>query len=198
MPEEIEVETKDLQEAIEEMHEEREAREAEAKKESWTKYVGLSTAILAVFAAIGALQAGSCVNEALKLQLESSDTWNEYQADRQKEHSYGIALNTLLDNAAAAGTKPAGPMAKRIKAYQSQLSKEQAKEKPLSEEAKKLKEKSDREFEKHEPFAYSVAMIQVSIALSAVAALSKTKWVWYFSMLCGLGGIAFFAWAFTR
>jgi len=81
MPEEIEVETKDLQEAIEELHEERE----ELKHAGWTKYIGLSTAILAVFAAIGALQSGSLVNEALIDQVKASDSWNEYQAAKQKD-----------------------------------------------------------------------------------------------------------------
>src|SRR5579859_2579834 len=110
MPDEPEVETKDLQEAIEELHEEREEREAAEKKAGWTKYVGLSTAILAVFAAVGALESGGLVNEAMMNQLASSDAWGEYQASREKEHMYTLSLNAILD-ANPHGAKPSKPKA---------------------------------------------------------------------------------------
>src|SRR5438034_7281597 len=101
MPEEIEVETKELQEAIEEMHEERREREEEVKRSAWTRYIALSTAILAVFAAIGALQSGALVNQAMMDQLKASDTWSEYQSSRLKDHLYSLAANSLLDQGAA-------------------------------------------------------------------------------------------------
>src|SRR5579862_5683198 len=102
MPEEIEVETKELQAAIEEMHEEREERQKEEKEAAWTKYIAFATAFLAVFAAIAALQSGSLANEAMISQLKASDTWNEYESDRQKEHLYTVQANALLDS----GAKP--------------------------------------------------------------------------------------------
>ena len=52
MSEEIEIETKELQETIEELHEERREREQEARLAAWTRYIALTTALLAVFAAI--------------------------------------------------------------------------------------------------------------------------------------------------
>jgi hypothetical protein len=211
MPEEIEVETKDLQETIQELHEEEAERKAEEKKSSWTKYVGLTTAILAVFAAVGALQSGSLVNEALMHQVKSSDTWNQYQASRQKEHLYTLAINSMLDSNQSikiAPTKPAiaskKPPAKaehewvakspaaRAKEYEGQVAKESGKEEDLSKEATALEKESGEEIEKHHMFAYSVALIQVAIALGAVSALTKVKSVWGLSMLCGAAGIVFF------
>src|SRR5437588_3112518 len=108
MPEEIEIETKELQETIEELHEERRERAAAERQNAWTRYIALTTAFLAVFAAVGALQSGSLVNEAMLAQLKASDKWNEYQADRQKEHLYTVHANTLLDRGVKLPAAPVG------------------------------------------------------------------------------------------
>ncbi|MEP6754362.1 MAG: DUF4337 domain-containing protein [Chthonomonadales bacterium] len=102
MPEEIEIETKELQETIEELHEEREEREKEVKQNAWTRYIAMSTATLAVFAAMGAMYSGGKANEAMIDQIRASDKWNEYQSARQKDHLYTIQANLLMD----AGAKP--------------------------------------------------------------------------------------------
>jgi hypothetical protein len=235
MPEHIEVETGELQEKIDELNEEREQRSEEDKRFAWVRYVGLSTAILAVFAAVGALQSGNLVNEALIHQLKASDSWNEYQAARQKEHIYAIALNGLIDahaspemlaliasapekpaaegsKPAAEGTKPEGgaapkrktrapfaskPPAARADEYRTEVFAEMNKEESLMKEATGLETESAEEIEKHHKFEYSVALIQVAIAVGAVSALTRVKPVWYLSMLSGLAGIAFFLYGFA-
>src|SRR6266700_46616 len=100
MPEEPEVETQELQETLVELHEERKEREAAEKRIAWTRYIALTTALLAVFAAIGAMQSGALVNEAMIDQIKAADKWNEYQAARLKDHTYTIAANALLDTGA--------------------------------------------------------------------------------------------------
>src|SRR5262245_40541852 len=100
MAEEPEFETKDLQETIQELQEERKERAEQARQISWTRYIALTTAIMAVFAAIGALRSGTLVTEAVLQQLKASDTWNEYQASRMKDHLYRISAFTLLDRGA--------------------------------------------------------------------------------------------------
>ena len=240
MPEEIEIETKDLQETIEELHHERAEREEEAKKSAWTKYIAMSTAVLAVFAAIGALQGGAKVNEAMILQIRASDKWNEYQSARQKDHLYTLKANDLLDAGAALevakekatsedGAKPkheakpdvgghatsgksekkdhgkspeAKPVKKkswkslaanaRLAQYIEKVDSEAEKEVELKKEAEKLEKESESEMHHHHRFAYAVAMIQVAIALSAIAALTRIKNVWFVSVMLGLVGIGFF------
>src|ERR1044071_5425683 len=46
----------------------------------WISWVALSTAILAVLAAIAGLLSGRDVNEAMMNQIEASDQWNYYQS----------------------------------------------------------------------------------------------------------------------
>lgn len=112
MPEEIEIETKELQETIDELHLERHERDVEAKKTAWTRYIAMSTAALAVFAALGAMYSGGKANEAMIDHIRASDKWNEYQSARQKDHLYTIQANLLLD----AGAKPPEPAEKKPEA----------------------------------------------------------------------------------
>src|SRR5437899_8963016 len=46
----------------------------------WISWVALSTAILAVLAAIAGLLSGHHANEAMMNQIEASDQWGYYQA----------------------------------------------------------------------------------------------------------------------
>ena len=106
MPEEIEIETRELQETIDELQEERKERVEEEHKNAWTRYIAMSTALMAVFAAMGAMLSGGKVNEAMIDQIRASDKWNEYQSARQKDHLYTIKANELLDTGAKFAEKP--------------------------------------------------------------------------------------------
>lgn len=199
MPEETELETSELQEAIDELHQDREERAEEEKRSKWTRYVGLATAIFAVFAALGALESGNLVNEAMIEQLKSSDKWNEYQADKVKAHGYGLWANQLVDSGAVADrsskkTKKGQPLSpgKRLGEYLDQIEKEDSKTVGLSKDADELSKKSEALLVKHHQFAFSVTGIQVAIALGAVAALTKMKWVWFVSLVFGVAGVVLF------
>ena len=48
--------------------------------ETWISWVALSTAILAVLAAIASLLSGEHANEAMLNQIETSSQWSYYQA----------------------------------------------------------------------------------------------------------------------
>lgn len=218
MPEEPEIETNELRETVgelqEELSEERKEREEEREKEraasAWTRWIALSTALLAVFAAIGALQSGALVNEAMVDQLKASDTWNEYQAARQKEYLFTLTAEGLLDRQGVAAKIPSPPSASkeekhedsalhalppgaRLAEYLGQIRKEQEKEPELRAAAEEHEKSAEEGLHRHHLFAWSVALIQVAIALSAIAALTKLRPVWAFSLLLGAGGVVLFA-----
>ncbi|HMG81771.1 MAG TPA: DUF4337 family protein, partial [Ferruginibacter sp.] len=57
------------------------AEEAAEKKEvKWILFVAISTALMAVFAAIGGLMAGHYSEDAMRHQIKASDQWAFYQA----------------------------------------------------------------------------------------------------------------------
>ena len=188
MPEGPEVETEKLHEAIHE--------ELEREGGSFLKRISLSTAILAVLAAIASLQAGATVNEALvlkteaaRLQSEASDQWAYYQAKGVKAAVQEASRTAWL----AIGKEPPTVYEEKAQRYggeQKEIS-DKAKEKE-KERDEKLTE-SDHLFHKHHGFAGAVALFQISIALGAVAALTRYRWVWFGSLLSGGAGIILFA-----
>jgi hypothetical protein len=191
MPEEPEVDTDKLHEAIQE--------ELEHDGGSFLKGIALTTALLAACAAIASLRAGATVNEALvlktestRLQAEASDQWTFYQAKGLKAAVQEASATSWL----AIGKEPPAKYAeeqKRYKEQQVEISKNaQEKEHARDEKSKE----ADHLLHEHHGFANAVALFQVSIALGAVAALTRIKLVWFGSMGAGLIGLAFFAKAF--
>ena len=190
MPEGPEIETENLHEAIKE--------ELEHDGGSFLKRIALSTALLAACAAIAALRAGATVNEALvlkteatRLQGEASDQWAYYQAKGLKAAVQEASATSWLAVGKEAPAK-FGEEQKRYKEDQVEI-KKKAEEKE-HERDEKSKE-ADHLLHKHHGFANTVALFQVSIALGAVAALTRNKPVWFGSMGVGLIGLVLFAMA---
>ena len=198
MTEEIEIETKDLQDTIAEIREERAERAKEAKESSWVRYISLSTALLAVVAAVAALHAGSLANEALVAKNNSvlkqnmaSDQWAYYQAKGIKSNN---AVQTAVILSAFPGqSSQAAKMKAEAKRYKQEQGKIQSEAHSYEEERDADNKESALLFKNHETFAYCVTFVQVAIALSAIAALTKRKFVWYLSMLAGVAGVMWFA-----
>ena len=191
MPEGPEIDTDNLREAIDE----------EIEKESSTllRTVALTTAIFAAFAAIASLQAGGTVNEALslkteatRLQAEASDQWAYYQAKGLKATVTELSKNTWT----ALDKTPPDELTKNQERYvkDQETSKEKAQE--LEKQRDEKSEEADRLMHRHHFFAQSVALLQVAIALGAVAALTRRRAAWLGSTLLGLIGAVVFAWPY--
>jgi Domain of unknown function (DUF4337) len=188
MPDEPEIETEKLHEAIKE--------ELEREGGSFLKRISITTAILAVLAAIASLRAGATVNEALvlkteaaRLQSEASDQWAYYQAKGVKAAVQEASRTSWL----AIGKEPPAVYEEKMRQYgedQKEIQ-EKAREKERGRD-ERLKE-SDHLLHKHHGFAAAVALFQVSIALGAVAALTRYKMVWFGSLITGGVGIVLFA-----
>src|SRR5713226_5856278 len=88
-------------------------------KEKWVLYVALTTAVIAVLAAITGLLAGDHADEAMIAQMKSSDQWAFYQAKGIKSETL-IASNKIL---LAMGKTPAAADTAKVKTNK----KEQAK-----------------------------------------------------------------------
>lgn len=185
MPEAPEVETGKLHEAIHE--------ELEHEGGSFLKLIAVSTALLAAFGAVAALRAGATANEALvlkteasRLQAEASDQWTYYQAKGIKAAVQEASQTSWL----AIGKEPPARFGETRKRY----AEEQAEiERVAREKEKERDEKSaeaDHLLHRHHGFANAVAIFQVSIALGAVAALTRNRPVWWGSLLLGLAGVA--------
>jgi hypothetical protein len=142
----------------------------------WISWVALSTAILAVLAAISGLLSGKHANEAMMSQIQASDQWGYYQAKSIK----GAILEAKTTLAEAATEKD--------KEKAAQYQEEQAEIK-IEAEHKETEAKSN--FHKHEVFARGVTMFQIAIAIAAISALTRKRTFWMVSMVFGLIGSVF-------
>src|ERR1700733_10595060 len=69
---------------------------AEEKKERWTLHVALSTAVIAVLAAIAGLLGNHHANEAMLDKITSSDQWALYQSKSIKAEIAGSTTQLLV------------------------------------------------------------------------------------------------------
>jgi hypothetical protein len=143
----------------------------------WISWVALSTAILAVLAAIAGLLSGHHANEAMMNQIEASDQWGYYQAKSIK----ASVLEAKMTLAATATEKD--------KEKATQYQEEQSE---IRREAEHKQTEAKTNFHKHEVFARSVTMFQIAIAIAAISALTKKRRFWFVSLVFGLAGAVFF------
>ncbi len=172
--EEMEDPTESLQEKIHE--------KAEEEKERWTLYVALSTACIAVFAAIAGLLAGHHANEAVIDRQKSGDQWNYYQAKGIKSE-IAAATDKILRALSAK------PVPEDSKAAVERYEKEKEEIKMNAEE---LDKSSEDHLAKHVTLSKAVTIFQIAIAISAIAILTRRKILWYAGIALTVAGVVFF------
>jgi hypothetical protein len=165
--EEMEVPTEKLHETIEE-------EVQEAMKDNERKggmLIAISTALMAVFAAMASLLAGHHADEAVIEQIRASDKWAFYQAKGIKDEI--LSLSTSSDKEASSA---------KYKSEQAEIQKE----------AKESETASHDHLEHHSILARAVTLFQISIAVSAIAILTKKRLLWFISLGISCFGLFFF------
>lgn len=170
--EEPEVPTEKLQETILEQAE---------KRERLAMRVALSSAVIAVFAAVAALLSGHHANEAVIDQLKAADEWAQYQAKSIKATVLGATGDILRGEGRA---PPAGHEA-RIEEYKRQ-------QQELEERARAEERASASHLDHHKILSRAVTLFQIGIAMSAIAVLTRKRRLWVISLVLGAAGAACF------
>jgi len=149
-------------------------------KEKWVLFVALSTALIAVLAAITGLLAGAHADDAMLSQIRSSDQWAFYEAKSIKSDIL-ISSNKML---VAFGKQPvAEDAAKIISNKKDQID--------IKKKAEDFAKESDMHTEKHSIFARGVTLFQISIAIGAISIIVKRKSLWFVSIGFACIGIFF-------
>lgn len=190
------LETQELKAQLEETHEHAAHAGAHAgggDKARWTLHLSLSTAIIAVFAAIASLQSGAAEsaallakNESILVQAKASDQWAYYQAKNVKMALYDMQLEVATNPEA-------------LEKFRGKRDKYDVERQEIEREAHRLETDSEEKgkaaeehFHHHHRFALAVTIFQVSIALAAIAALTRRRPLWLASMAVGAAGVLFF------
>jgi hypothetical protein len=191
MPEEG-IETQELKESLEETHEHA-SHHGEGVHTKWLLWLSLSTAFLAVFAAIAALESGSNANEAILRkddailhQSRADDAWAYYQAKGIESAIYTTQAEAM----------PSADLGQKWRSSAQKEAEERATWRGKAEEEERKVEANDAAAERslhvHHQFATSVTVFQVAIALAAIAALTRLKRMWWVSLGLGIVGAFFF------
>jgi uncharacterized protein DUF4337 len=173
-----------------------EAREEEREDRGFLRRVSLSTALIAVLAAVAALQAGSTINEALLVKndamatrTEAFDLWAQYQAKGIKSAVLKEQKQTLI----SLDRVPQPSLDQDIARYQKEQDEIAGEARKKEDEAKRSIAEAEHFTHRHHRYASSVALMQIAVALSAIAALSRNRLLWGLSILVAASGAVFFA-----
>ena len=175
MPEEIEVPTEHLHEK---MQEESEEHGAERK---WISRVAVSSAMLAVAAAICALLASHHSDEAILEEMRATDQWSYFQAKGIKS----AIQESIIEEAASSGRAVPPERTDKVAKYESEM-------KGAEDKARELEESSEAHMHHHVWLARGVTAFQIAIAMGAISVLAKRPKLWLLSLALGVLGGAFF------
>jgi hypothetical protein len=176
MPEEIEVPTEQLHETLHEK-----AEEAESSPHSrWIAQVAISSALIAVAAAIASLLAGHHANEAMLEQMQATDQWAFYQAKGIK----AAVLDSKLQLLMALGKEVRDEDRARVASYEGE-------QKKIEETGHEMEASSRGHMQRHNVLARAVTVYQIAIAMAAIAVLVRRRRLWFLSVALGLIGTGF-------
>jgi len=155
--------------------------EGGGEKDKWIMFVALSTAIIAVMAAVCGLLAGDHSDDAMLDQMRASDQWSLYQAKGIKSDILKSSDNLLFAMAKPADTADVN----KIQKYKQDQKETMAK-------AKGFENDSSTHLEKHDKLARGVTFFQIAIAIGAISIITKRKPLWVASLGFASIGIIFF------
>jgi hypothetical protein len=171
-----------------------------AQTASWLRYLSLSTAMIAVFAAVASLESGANSNEAILekseamlSQSQASDQWAYYQAK-------GLKATLSEGEAAIIGDGKPELVAKLTgdaRRYHGEAEEIQKHARELEAKVVESNARCDELMHHHHRFAIAVTLLQIAIALSAIGALTRRKPLWFLSMAVSVGGLAMFVRGFV-
>ncbi len=166
----------DIEVPLEKVHEDIHHATVHGSAPGFMNSAALTSALLAVIAAVSALFAGHYANEAMIEQIQSSDQWSYYQAKGIK-----LSLAEFRNE-----TTPSPALAQKIEKY-----KEDQKE--IQTKAEEKQAESREHLHKHERLAASVTFFQVAIGLTAIAVLTRRKKFLWVAGVLGIGGAVWMA-----
>jgi hypothetical protein len=149
--------------------------------------IAMFTAIIATVGALfsymgGATQAnaGLYKNNAAIKKTEASNQWNFYQSKSTKQ-----ALAELARDLSADANKPTYQA--KVERYDKEKGEIKLVAEKLEADATEWDHQSDEQMHQHHRWAQATTVLQVAIALAAIALLTKKKWLEY--AMFGAGGL---------
>jgi len=152
--------------------------------------IALFTAIIATVGAIfsymgGATQAnaGLYKNNAAIKKTEASNQWNYFQSKSTKQSLAEVSRDLSPEDKKA-------KYQEKIDRYEKEKNEIKAVADKLEAQATDWDKQSDEQMHQHHRWAQATTVLQVAIALAAIALLTKKKWLEYAMFGAGAVGVA--------
>ena len=171
------------------------AEHASHEADPFIARVAITVAVLAVLAAtagsLETVEGGRAItasSEAVLKQDQATDAWSEYEADSIKKNLYAVAAQT--------DTPHADDFKKEAKSQSDKQGKIKDRAKEFEADRDRLVKESAQHEERHHWLTGSATLIEIGIALSTIAIITKRRPFWLGAVSLGLlglvlGGIAY-------
>ena len=154
--------------------------------------IGQIAVITAVIATVGALfsymggatqaNAGLYKNNAAIKKTEAANQWNFFQAKSTKQSLAEVSRDLSADNVK-------DKYQTKIDRYEKEKTEIKLAAEKLEKESTSWDKQSDEQMHQHHRWAQATTVLQISIAMAAIALLTRKRWVEYVMFAAAAGGI---------
>ena len=159
-------------------------------RDRFNNWIAVSVAILAAFMAVTKVKDDNIVQAMLQAKSDAVDSWNEYQSKRIKHHLVELGHDQATAMRAFGPTQSATVLEDQLKRYDSEIARYGSDEKDLQAKARGLEDKYDALNYRDDQFDLSDAALSVSLAMLAVTALTRKRWLLWTSLVFAAFGVA--------
>ncbi|HEU0177421.1 MAG TPA: DUF4337 domain-containing protein [Blastocatellia bacterium] len=158
-------------------------------KDRFTNWIAISVAVLAAFMGVTKIKDDNIVQAMMLAKSDAVDTWSEYESKRIKHHLLELGLDQTVALRDAAMKQTSATLDGQVKHYESEIAHYQNDELALQKKARDYEAQYDALNYRDDQFDLSDAALSMSIAMLAVTALTKKKWLLWLSLVIGVFGI---------
>lgn len=180
------------------LHEEHMDHAAEHEPAGMAAQLAVVTAILATVGAMFSYMAGSTQaaagllkNEAAIKKTEAADQWNFFQAKSSKQSLSELGMELVPAERKAF-------FAQQAARYNSEKADIKRVAEGLDRESDALSQRSEEQLHVHHRWAQATTVVQIAIALAAIALLTRRRWLEFAVLAMGAGGLALGAMALLQ
>ena len=165
------------------------------QKEKWMSWLALSTAIMAVLAALTTLYMGKFSSRAIMAQGLESNQWAYFQAKSIKGHTFEMnkkAMELQLKSQKGLPPEAADEYRNTIAKYESEIKRYETEKNEIKAKAEQIEKGKLKAQDMGGNFAYALIFLQIALMLASISSLTKRKYLWYIALGANIGWLFFF------
>lgn len=159
--------------------------ESDASRDRFNNMIAIAVALISGFMAVSKVKDDNIVQAMQKAQAEVIDYWGEYQARQQRRVLVEV---TIAQTKAMAPDPLPETLSKTLGEWQKSADTFKGRAEESSTKAKAAQETYNALNDRDDLFDLSDALLSVALAMFAVTALVRTRWLFGVATVLGLAG----------